>query len=168
MDTFFEQIVKVKRTGKDIAAVFGICLLAVILLAVDFLFIIPNQMFMAIGMLGVFGILWGAYKLINRSSVEYEYIFTNGDLDIDKIIAKSTRKRIVSVNCTKVERYGKYTAASRPSGSVKKIYMFCDANAQNAYYLIAPSKNEGNVMIVFTPDDRVRGAIEKSIPRIAF
>lgn len=166
MDTFFEQIVKVKRTPKEIAGVVGIWLLALILLVVDFLFIIPS-VFQMIGMLGILGILWGAYKLTTLSSIEYEYIFTNGDFDVDKIIAKASRKRMVSINCAKVERFGKYTAAVRPSGSVKKTYFFCDANAADAVYLIAPTRNEGNVMIVFAPDERVCTAIEKAIPRIA-
>ncbi len=166
MDTFFEQIVKVKRTPKQMAGVVGVWLLAFLLLVVDFLFIIPS-VFQMIGLLGILGILWGAYKLTTLSSIEYEYIFTNGDFDVDKIIAKSSRKRMVSINCAKVERFGEYTSSVRPSTSIKKTYFFCDANTANAVYMIAPVKNEGNVMIVFAPDERVRTAVEKAIPRIA-
>ena len=165
MDTFFEQIVSMKRTGAQIACVVGIVLAAIMLLYGAFILAMIGLA--PIGFLLVCGICWAAYKLIMRSSIEYEYIFTNGDLDVDKIIAKSSRKRMVSINCSKVERYGKYNPAARVSDSVKKVYIFCNPSDENAKFLIAPNKKEGMVMIVFSPDERVRGAIEKSIPRIA-
>ena len=165
MDTFFEQIVKVRRTGGQVAGIIGILLLLfVVLFALVFIALPYIGSFVVL--LG-FGACWGAYKLIQRSSVEYEYIFTNGDLDVDKIIARSSRKRVASVKCAAVERYGKYNPAARPSDSVKKIYMCCDADDPEAKYLIAPTKKEGTVMIVFAPDERLRGVIEKAIPRIA-
>ena len=165
MDTFFEQIIKVKRTGKDKAIVALVVIAAIVLLAVAGFFMLTS--YMPIAFLAAFGICWGAYKIIMMTSIEYEYIFTNGDLDIDKIIARASRKRMVSINCSKTERYGKYNPAARPSDSVKKIYMLCDADDENAKYLIAPNKKEGMVMIVFAPDERMRGVIEKAIPRIA-
>ncbi len=165
MDTFFEQIVSVKRSAVQIAGVVGIMLAAVVLLIVAYLLFIIGLA--PISFLLVCGVCWGGYKLIMRSSIEYEYIFTNGDLDIDKIIAKSSRKRMVSINCSKVERYGKYNPAARVSDSVKNVYFFCNPSDENAKFLIAPNKKEGMVMIVFAPDERVGGAIEKAIPRIA-
>ena len=165
MDTFFEQIIKVRRTGSQIAGVFGILiLLAVVMFLLVFVALPYVGTFVFIF---AFGACWGAFKLIQRSSIEYEYIFTNGDLDIDKIIARSSRKRVASVKCSAVERYGKYNPAARPSDSVKKIYMCCDAADPEAKYLIAPTKKDGTVMIVFAPDERMRGVIEKAIPRIA-
>ncbi len=166
MDTFFEQIVSMKRTGAQIACVVGIVLAAIMLLYGAFILVMIGLA--PIGFLLACGICWASYKLIMRSSIEYEYIFTNGDLDVDKIIAKSSRKRMVSISCSKVERYGKYNPAARVSDSVKKVYIFCNPSDENAKFLIAPNKKEGMVMMVFSPDERVRGAIEKAIPRIAF
>ncbi|UKI37385.1 MAG: DUF6106 family protein [Clostridiales bacterium] len=39
------------------------------------------------------GVVYGAYILITHFNVEYEYILTNGDIDIDKIIAKKKEKK---------------------------------------------------------------------------
>ena len=166
MDTFFEQIIKVKRTGAQIAGVIGIGIAAVVLLYFSFWVMMIGLA--PIGFLLACGVCWGAYKLIMLSSIEYEYIFTNGDLDVDRITARASRKRMASVNCSKVERYGKYNPNARVSDSIKKVYIFCEPNDENAMFLIAPNKKEGMVMIVFSPDERVRGAIEKAIPRIAF
>ena len=164
MDTFFEQIVKVRRTGGQIGGVVAILLLLVVLLVVfGFLFMMGFTLAALLG----FGACWGAFKLIQRSSIEYEYIFTNGDLDVDKIIARSSRKRVASIKCATVERYGKYNPAARVSDSVKKTFMCCDADDPEAKFIIAPTKNDGTVMIVFAPDERLRGVIEKAVPRIA-
>lgn len=165
MDTFFEQIVKVRRTGKEIAIVIATLLGAGLLLCVAGFFMLTS--YMPVAFLVGFGVCWGAYKLVMMTSIEYEYIFTNGDLDIDKITARASRKRLISIVCSKTERYGNYNPAVRPSDSVKKVYMLCDADDPNAKYLIAPNKKEGLVMIVFAPDERMRGVIEKAVPRIA-
>ncbi len=164
MDTFFEQIVKVRKTGKDWAIVIGVMLAAALLLYVAVMFLVSN--FAPVAFLAICGIGWGSYKLLMMTSIEYEYIFTNGDLDIDKITARSSRKRVVSVNCAKAERYGDYNPAARPADSVKKIHILCDANDPAAKFMVAPTKKDGMVMIVFAPDDRMKGAIEKAIPRI--
>ena len=162
MDTFFEQIVKKKLSATDwllylaIWAAAGILALLCVMFASSFALIL------------IAAIIFFSFKLSNRLLIEYEYIFTNGDLDIDKIIAKSSRKRVVAINCRNVEKYGKYTAGAESMSSVKKVYTFCDKRDEKAVYMIAPHKNEGTVMIIMAPDERLKGAIEKAIPRMAF
>lgn len=161
-DTFFEQIVKVKKTPKERAAVVGIVVLALAIIVLAFLFVYPP-----FSLLLAAGAAFGAYKLISFTSIEYEYIFTNGDLDIDKIVAKASRKRMVSVKCANIERWAKYTPAVRPSTSVKKVHFLCDRDDPNAIYFVAPTKAEGLVMVVFAPDERIKGVVEKAVPRTA-
>lgn len=47
------------------------------------------------------------YYLISLRKIEYEYAFTNGELDIDKIIAQRKRKRVFSASCRDFEAFGK-------------------------------------------------------------
>lgn len=165
MDTFFEQIIKVKRKPAEIAMIIGIIIAAIAVIFLALFFVMP--IFLPFGLILILGAGFGAYKLISMTSIEYEYIFTNGDLDIDKIIAKSSRKRVVSINCSKIERFGKYNPAARPSSSVKKVYTLCDADDPNAMYFIAPHKQEGLVMVIFAPDEKIKGVVEQAVPRIA-
>ena len=91
-DVFKEQLVKKITTGKDTASNIGIVALAVII----FFFCTTIQ---ALGPFLIFILIaLGAvcYFLITRRNIEYEYIFTNGDLDIDAIYNKSKRKRLFS------------------------------------------------------------------------
>jgi len=91
-DVFKEQLVKKAVTGKDTALRFGIVALAVIIFF--FCLMIPGiQQFAAFVAIAL---IFGAYFLISRRNVEYEYVFTNGDLDIDVIYNKSKRKRLFS------------------------------------------------------------------------
>ena len=94
MDTFFEQIISIRKSGKAIAGVIGIWLLAFILSAALLLFPILGSL----NLLLIFGILFGAFKLSTLFNVEYEYIITNGTLDIDKITNRSARKRILTLS----------------------------------------------------------------------
>lgn len=47
------------------------------------------------------GIAW--YFVRQNADVEFEYIHTNGDFDIDKVIANSSRKRVASVDLGRVD-----------------------------------------------------------------
>ena len=165
MDTFFEQLIKIKLTGKVKAIIVGAILLDIVIVAaVTFfalLFLSPAFTFLIVA-----AVVYGSYKIISSLSVEFEYIFTNGDLDIDKITAKSSRKRMVSIKCSKVEKYGEYKGQTAP-GSVKQTYNFCNPDSEGQMYMIAESRGEGTVMIIFAPDERIREAIEKHIPRTA-
>ena len=165
MDTFFEQIIKMKLTGKAIAIIAAIFFVDAIILFLIFAFAAPTVM--SLMFVIVVALVYGSYKIFNQISIEYEYIFTNGDLDVDKIIGKSSRKRMVSVKCAQAEKYGDYKNGMVAPGSVKKTYFFCNADDENQKYMIVNHKDEGIVMIVFAPDERMQGAIEKYIPRLA-
>ena len=164
MDTFFEQIIKIKLTGKVKALITAIivfdALLVCVLLYLS-LFLAPTIMLLVVA-----GAIYGGYKLISLLSIEYEYIYTNGDLDVDKIVAKSNRKRMVSIKCSEIEKYGEYKGQPAP-GSVKATHIFCNPDSEGQVYLIAKDRNLGNVMIVLAPNDRIRTELEKAIPRLA-
>lgn len=164
MDTFFEQIIKIKLTGKVKALITAIivfdALLVCVLLYLS-LFLAPTIMLLVVA-----GAIYGGYKLITLLTIEYEYIYTNGDLDVDKIVAKSNRKRMVSIKCSEVEKYGEYKGQPAP-GSVKSTHIFCNPDSEGQVYLIAKDRNLGNVMIVMAPNERIRAELEKAIPRLA-
>ena len=67
MDTFFEQIIAVKKTGKEIAALIGIWLAAVLLCFLLFLF---SGYIGAFFILLIAGVIYGAFKLSGLLNVE--------------------------------------------------------------------------------------------------
>ena len=162
MDTFFEQITAVKKSGKDIAAITGIWLLA---------FIICFLLLLFMGYLGSFsflliaGALFVAFKLSFRFNVEYEYIVTNGTMDIDKIINKSSRKRVLSFELATVSRLEKFNQGLLSSVNSKEIVTACNLNDPEAYLMVSSTEGKGTSYLIFAPDERVRGAIVKFVPK---
>ena len=162
MDTFFEQITAVKKSGKDIAAITGIWLLA---------FIICFLLVLFMGYLGSFsflliaGALFGAFKLSCRFNVEYEYIVTNGTMDIDKIINKSSRKRVLSFELATVSRLEKFNQGLLSSVNSKEIVTACNLNDPEAYLMVSSTEGKGTSYLIFAPDERVRVAIVKFVPK---
>ena len=169
MDVFFEQIVRVKRTGKDYLTIAAIWLGAIALIfALFYLMGFSAGLLSVPAVVGVAFVIWGAVKLTSLTYVEYEYIFTNRDFDVDKIIAKSSRQRVLSFKVPSVQKYGKYNAEARISDSISKVYYTCDKDSKDAMYIIALVPQEGTVMLVFEPNERMAKALEDNLPRIAF
>ena len=162
MDTFFEQITAVKKSGKDIAAITGIWLLAFI---ICFLLVLFMGYLVSFSFLLIAGALFGAFKLSCRFNVEYEYIVTNGTMDIDKIINKSSRKRVLSFELATVSRLEKFNQGLLSSVNSKEIVTACNLNDPEAYLMVSSTEGKGTSYLIFAPDERVRGAIVKFVPK---
>lgn len=158
MDVFVEQIVAIKKTGKDFAAYVGIVLLSLILMFIAYLFL--TSVFIAVAA----AVIFGAYKLFLRLNIEYEYIVTNGTMDIDKIIAKSSRKRMISFDVSSIQRIEKYSGIL-PSNIEKECLFFCDKNDDNSFVVYYKEDGKQQKTFVFAPNERVRESIKSILPR---
>ncbi len=161
MDTFFEQIVAIKKSGQTIALLVLIWLVA--LIVCGFLLLVP--ILGSFTLFLILGALFGAYKLSGMMNIEYEYIITNGTLDIDKIINKSKRKRILSFELQNVTRIEKFTPAAVANINSKQLTIACNVTDENSYLLVSEKEGSGAIYLVFAPDERLRGAAIKFIPR---
>ena len=95
MDNFAEYMVKKRPDSRDNAKRAGIIALAVVLCAASvFLVFVTHVPFI---LLITCAIIYGAYFLITGTSVEYEYAVTNGEMDVDKIIARRKRVHLITV-----------------------------------------------------------------------
>ena len=157
MDVFFEQIIPIKKTGKTVALFLGIWVLAALLSAAVFFFL------GSFSLIFIFGIGYGAYFLSSKLNVEYEYIITNGILDIDKITNKSSRKRMISVDLGGVTRLEKFNANAPLSH--KDTIFACDKDDPNAYLVVAEKTGQSAVSFVFAPNDKIKSAIVKFAPK---
>lgn len=162
MDTFFEQIIAVRKNGKAVAAIVGIWLAAFLLCFLLFLF---SGYLGAFSFLLIAGALYGAFKLCCLFNIEYEYIVTNGTMDIDKIINKSSRKRVLSFELQTVSRIEKFNPALLSSVNPKEVLIACNTDDKEAYLLVSSTEGKGTNYLVFAPDERVRGAIVKFVPK---
>lgn len=165
MDKFCEQIVKKEYNNTQkllkYLSVFGIILVGVY--AFLFLGSYINPIYSMF--LGLIIIIVGL-RYISNMNVEYEYIVTNGVLDIDKIIAKKNRKSILSVDVRNLTFFKKSTEANsiNPNEKVTKI-IANDGIAENTYIVEFNSEKKGKVRLYFSPDEKTLNNLLPFIPR---
>ena len=160
MDTFFEQLVAIRKDAKTSALYFLIWFSAFFLIVLLFTILFSGLSFFA-----AVGLLYAAYWLSSKLNLEYEYIITNGSMDIDKIINKNSRKRILSFELANVIRLEKYNPSFINGIEKKTIIYACNADGDNVYFMGVNNKDKGAVYLVFSPDDRIKSAILKFAPK---
>ena len=149
MGTFFAQIVSIKKSGKAVALFCLIWILALTLCA----FLLLTGILGMLTPILIIGLGYGAWWLTSKLNVEYEYIVTNGTMDIDKIVNKSSRQRISSFELEKVERLEKYNDHLLQNVKKENIVFACNKNDPNAYLLVASKEDTKVNYIVFTPSE---------------
>ncbi len=164
MDSFVEQLVKKKKSAGQILAIIGIVIAAVFLLALSILFIGVVGAFAAFVIVGVF---YGAWYLLTAQNIEYEYCVTNGDIDIDRIVAQRKRQRIVSVSGKKIESAGRYVPEKWTGRPMDRTVIAAPSDREdNLYYFTYHSKKRGHTLVVFQPDDRVKDSFYEGLPKL--
>lgn len=150
-DFYTEQLIKKHTDAKDMGikialiAATAVCFVAAFFL--PFLIILP-----------VLAIV-GDVIMFRRLDVEYEYIFINGDLDIDKVMHKEKRKNLLSVNVKDLELLAPEGADQLNNFRAAKAYDYSsgDCTAANRYVLVM---NRSGVLtkVTFEPgNDLVEG-----------
>ena len=168
-------MVKKQNTAKDILLKILCALGAAAILALSvILFPLATQLgqigqmiTMVLPLIAVGGV-FGAWYLITSMNVEYEYILTNGEMDVDKIIARRRRKRMLTVNARKFESFGAYRAQDHVGKDyASRVYACTTANDPGNYYAVLTHATLGKTLLVFTPNDRVLEGLRSYIPRQA-
>ena len=163
MDTFFEQIVSIKKSGKSIFLFFLIWMFAILICLLLLLF--GTSFVGPLTPIFIVAVGYGAWWLSSKFNIEYEYIVTNGTMDVDKIINKSSRKRISSFELANVERVEKYNSHLLQNIKSENIVFACDPNSPDAYLIVASKEDTKVNYIVFTPSEKLKEAIKKSLPK---
>ena len=95
-DLYSELLVKKESTAKDGIMKYGLIVLTALAVLAG-IFVNPLILLVAV----VLGI--ACYFVIPKTDVEYEYLFVNGEFDIDMVMAKSKRKRVKSFNLSEAD-----------------------------------------------------------------
>ena len=158
MDTYCEQLVTVKKGAKFYFGLIGLWLAVIIIafLSLIYLRVLSAIIIVASG--------YGAYYLMGFLSVEYEYIITNGTLDVDIIYSKRSRKRLATFELSDVESIDLYKGEHIDKNRYKKVVVAC-ASGDNDSYKLTFSGDSGLKIAVISPDERTRSEIVKFVPK---
>ena len=160
MDVFIEQIIKKRFGPKDYLTVTASILggLAAILLSWIFVASFASIVFIAVCV--------GEYYLISSRNLEFEYSVTNGDISMDKIINRRSRKRMISIDAHDIETMGKYNSEEHRQKSYDaRIFVSENDDGRDAWYFTGHHQKKGNVLVVFNPEEKVLLAIKPFLSR---
>lgn len=169
MDNFLEYLMKKKPTQSE--SFLKVVIVAVAVFVTWFIFnlLLAIPQLSTFSLLGAVLIVYGAYVLLRNLDIEYEYIFTNGELDIDVIKGKRVRKRLISVNSKELELMAReddsvFGAEFKSESIVRTYDAVYDKNAGEIYCIIFD--NEGvRSKIDFQPPKALLEAMAKYNPR---
>lgn len=170
MDVFIEHMVKKKKTAKDylkvvlcILSIIGMLGLMMCSLAIKYVGLI---LFTICGI-----VIYLIGRTVSTINMEYEYAFTNGALDVDKIIAAKRRRRMTSLNARSIEIMAKANSDRIDpylnDRSIKRKYACTDVYDEDVYFVIyADDKNK--CMLLFNPNEGIKDGFRRLNPQKVF
>ncbi len=153
MDFFTEVIIKQKKSPLIYLATLGMILATLVVWAFSLTLMGVPALSGIVGLLDV-GIVYLSYYVISGFNIEYEYIATNTDIDIDKIVNRRKRKRIISLRLSEIDTLAPIENNRNNSGETKVINAARSKNDPDAYYIIT-SKNGQKTKIIFNPNEKM-------------
>lgn len=160
MDNFYEQLVTTRKTTVYSIANGGTYAVGVLgVMMVGSSLFIEGLLFIAIAV--------GIFFLKKKLYVEYEYDFTNGEIDVDKIIEMKSRKRILSFNVKDIELLAPLESdpvrdfGNKPE-KVLKVY---PTTSEAKLYVAMITGGENRVQLIFVPDEKLIELCYKYNPR---
>lgn len=159
MENFYEQLETTYKTGaykfvNGLFYFFGV--LALLTLSVNWVF------FIVFILLAV-----GAFFFKRTLYIEYEYVFTNGEIDVDKIIEMKKRSRAFSFDIKSVELLAAEDSThvkdfgNKPS---KVLNLFPKTTDKKIYVAMVTSGTE-RAQVKFTPSEEFIDLCYKYNPR---
>ena len=165
MDSYVEQLVAHKQNIKDflVKVVMILSIFAVLALGLVFGALV-NSYFVAVGVfLATFDIYFCWYVITGRD-VEYEYIVTHNNLQIDKVMAKRRRKSVLSVDIKTIECFDKITNNTlNPDRCDKVMYLGTYDDDPQQYNFIVTTTRYGKVFVVFAPNEKILNAMKQHL-----
>ena len=161
MDNYCEQIVEKRKTSADYVKIVLI-ILALVLGAAAFMF---ASIYFGFTFLVIFsvGLLALGGWLVSGMNIEYEYIITNNEMDIDKIIGRRKRKRMITIDLSKASDFGGYPPEEDIDADT--TVHATTGFEKNAHYLLVEHNDYGKVKVIFNPNEKTREAIAHELPK---
>jgi hypothetical protein len=133
-------------------------LIVMMVISVDISMLLPFTMI---------GAGWGMLILFRRLNLEYEYIVTNGEMDIDKIMGRSSRKRLMTVDCRGFDILAPYKPEFRAEYASQTIANIVDVSshpdAPGRWFAIYSAKDGRRTLLIFEPSEKMLDAFRKYI-----
>lgn len=154
LDVVCETIIQKKIEKSDKIKAAAIIVGALIIAALLVVVILNSPGAAALAVFGIIGVAFAAYSLIIGLSVEYEYCFVNGELTIDKITNKSSRKQMVVLNVKDVEKMGRIGSGNFNPHSAGRVLNFSYSDEpEEGFFMQYRDGEKGLTTIIISPEE---------------
>lgn len=156
-DIYTEQLIKRKKTNKTMIGKIALILLTIAFFVLGMM--IPFVELVFLVMIGV------DIYLFRSMDIEYEYLYINGNLDVDKIMSKSRRKKVFEMNVSELELLAPSGYPElRPFQGLKSMDFTSGEEGRSVYEMIV-LKNGEKKKIMFEPNDTIVDGMRMYAPR---
>jgi len=151
----------VKR--KDTAATMGLRALMIIGVFISLFLILMGQLWSYVGII----IIVAVFFLYPKLSVDYEYVFVDGQLDFDRITGKAKRKTMLRIDLEQVEIVAPFNSPSLDSYNHIQMEKkdFSSLSKDSKPYVIIASADNKKLRILFEPSEKMLAMIKQKSPR---
>lgn len=166
-DLYLEELIKKQRTSKDNILRIGLMVLTAV--AVIFALLTLNMVFTVVAI----AICVADIFLFPRFSVEWEYQYVNGELDVDRILNKQRRKRMASYDVQNAELVApakSHRLDYYHNGKQLKVvdYSSCNPENEKKVYAMLISKENQLQEVLFEPSEKMLKDMRLKAPRKVF
>lgn len=161
-DLYTEASVKKKVTATD--TLIKVVAIVVIAVAVLYGFLFNKMLITLLGVVGAFF----AYTMLPRLNVMYEYVFCDGQLDFDKIMAGEKRKHMYRLDFDQVlimAPENSHALDGYKSNPAAKKLDFTSLEKDRKVYCIVVSAGELQTLVYFEPNEKMISYIKQKAPR---
>jgi hypothetical protein len=163
-DLYYELLVKKERTLNDTVIRYGMITLIVILAFGGLL--VNAVLLLAAIVVGV-----AAYFIFPHLDVEFEYLYVNGEMDVDRVFAKTKRKKAGSFSIREADLVAPLHSHRMDyyNGNTKiKVVDYSSGNDDHSRYAVIGRKDNELCKFIIEPDERILTAMQQSAPSKVF
>ena len=135
------------------------------------LFVLAGLLIHPLVLIGAVGLGVADYFIIPKTSLEYEYLFINGEFDIDVIMSQTKRKRVMSFSLKEADLCAplKSHRMDYYNGNEKmKVYDYSSGNEEHKRFAVIARKDNESCRIILEPDDNLVNLMKNSAPSKVF
>ncbi len=159
MDQCYEHLISIKNDARTITLL--------IVSYVILLFFCVAAYFLGgpLAIIVIAAAIYFAVQITKNAMVEFEYIFTNGEIDVDIIIGKSKRNRITSFKCNQI------TEIKKGVHDIKSHSVYCNKDSKEAYAVKVQNDSGSKTITMEIPEkmrDMMLPFMNKLVARDAF
>lgn len=163
-DLYYEHLVKKERTTKDTLLKFGMIFFTVLFvvagLFISFIFLVPALV-----------LIIADYFVLPKTDLEYEYLFVNGEIDVDMVMSKTKRKRVKSFNIKDADMVAplkSHRLDYHNNNQKIKVLDYSSGNPEHLRFAVITRDGTEAAKIIIEPDEMMARKMKDCAPSKVF